>query len=69
MSSHVVQAYIWVNPVDPDDPRSDTVCKILARSGSDAMVRNEGPMFRVLFGDGIIMDVPGDELSPWYPTG
>jgi hypothetical protein len=64
----IVQGFTWVNPIDPNDPRSETVCKIIARSGSDVMLRTEGPMFSVQFGDGTVLDVPADELHPWYPT-
>ncbi len=61
-----VQGYLYRST--DDDPRHDTVCQIVGRVQEEGSLRENGPMFRVKFGDGVILTACGDDLKPWFPV-
>lgn len=63
--TEVVQGYIYSNSFDEE--RSGTVCRILARSAPDPGL-DLMPEFVVEFGNGEVIEVLGECLSPWFPT-
>lgn len=64
--ARVVQGYIFQSVAD--DPRNGNVCQIEERANaSDHEVLENGPAFKVRFGDGEADIVFSNELRPWYP--
>lgn len=68
--SDAVQGYIFQTVEESSlSERNGTICKIIGRGGGDALILEQGPLFRVKFGDGVEEIVSSDELRPWFPVG
>lgn len=61
-----VQGYLYCST--EDDPRRNTVCQIVGRVTAEGSLRENGPMFKVQFGDGKVLSACADDLKPWFPV-
>lgn len=60
-----VQGYIFKCD---DDPRDGNIVQIVGRCGAEGSLLEQGPVFRVKFGDGSTDTASCYELQPWFPT-
>lgn len=64
-----VQGFTFHPQGDGDvEDRTGTVCQIIGRVTEDESLREQGPMFRIKFGDGAIEIATAMELRPWFPN-
>lgn len=67
--SRIVPVNGFLFLTEAEHPRNNTVCQIMDKAGaSDVEILENGPAFKVRFGDGEEMVVFSSELRPWYPT-
>lgn len=68
--SDVVRGYMFISVGEVGVDRNETICQIIGRDTeiSDNEVVENGPAFRVRFGDGHVLTAFSSELHPWYPT-
>ena len=58
-----VQGYKFSSP---GDEHHECICKIVSRVEEEGSLLEQGPMFKVKFGDGKVVAASGEELSPWF---
>jgi hypothetical protein len=64
-----VQGYTF-HPIGDGDTQAyaGNVCQITGRVTEDVSLMEQGPMFRIVFGDGHTEIATAAELRPWFPT-
>src|SRR5690348_2560091 len=68
-TTEFVKGYMF-NTVDGSNiaDRNETVCQIIGRVEEEGSLMENGPMFKVKFGDGHEDVALASELSPWWPA-
>lgn len=64
-----VQGYMFNTIADGSlSDRNETVCQIIGRVTEEGSLMENGPMFKIRFGDGHEDTATASELNPWWPA-